>query len=460
MNETGNTEVLVRRAWEAGVVGAGGAGFPTHLKLRTRLEWVVANGAECEPLLHKDRELMKHHAAEVLRGLALAAEAVGASRTAVGVKAKNRGAVEALRKCGARNEAEETASEPNGQPLLVLFGDFYPSGDEYEIVHRVTGRLIPAGGIPPAVGVLVQNVETLFNVARAAEGVPVTHTLVTIGGRVGRPLTAWLPLGMRVADALDVAGGASIRDFVVMESGVMMGRPLTDLDVPVTKTTSGLLVLPRRHKIVQRYLTPPEVRRRVGKSACDQCSYCTELCPRYLLGYDVRPHVVMRSLGFSASGSPLWNRFGRLCCGCGICTLYACPEDLFPREACLEAIRHLRNVGVADSPPSGPPVVHPMKEYRRVPLDLLMRKLDLQEFDAEAPLEDVSLRPPVVRIPLRQHVGEPARPVVSVGDRVSAGQLVADLPLEARGARVHASISGWVTKITEYVEISAARGTP
>lgn len=460
MNEAGNTETLVRRAWEAGVVGAGGAGFPTHLKLRTRLEWVVANGAECEPLLHKDRELMKRHAAEVLQGLALAAEAVGASRTAVGVKAKNRGAVEALRKCGARNEAEETASDPNGSPFLILFGNFYPSGDEYEVVYRVTGRLVPPGGIPPQVGVLVQNVETLFNLARAAEGIPVTHTLVTIGGLVRRPVTAWLPVGTRVIDALEVAGGASVGNFVVMESGVMMGRLVADPAAPVTKTTSGLLVLPRRHKVVQRYLTPPDVQRRIGKSACDQCSYCTELCPRYLLGYDVRPHVVMRSLGFSASGSPLWNRFGRLCCGCGICTLYSCPEDLFPREACLEAIRDLRNAGVTDSRQGEPPVVHPMKEYRRVPFDLLMRKLNLQEFDAEAPLEDVSLRPPVVRIPLRQHVGEPACPVVSVGDRVSAGQLVADLPLEARGARVHASISGWVTKITEYVEISAARGTP
>lgn len=447
-------EQVARRVWEAGVVGAGGAGFPTHLKLRGPLEWVVANGAECEPLLHKDCELMQHHAPEILAGLRLAASAVGASRSAVGVKAKNRAAVESLERAGCRSE--EKASD--GAPALVEFGDFYPSGDEYEVVYRVTGRLIPPGGIPPGVGVLVQNVETLYNVARAVEGIPVTHTLLTVGGLVREPLTAWFPVGLPVVDVLEAAGGVTVSDPVVLESGVMMGRVVSDPAAPVTKTTSGLIVLSRRHRVARRYLTPPQVQRRIGKSACDQCSYCTELCPRYLLGYDVQPHAVMRSLGFTASGAKYWNRFARLCCGCGICTLYACPEDLFPREACLEAIRELREAGVTTPLPQSSPRVHPMKEFRRVPMEQLMRRLDLAALEREAPLREVEVHPRVVRIPLRQHAGAPARPVVSPGDRVAPGQLIGDLPPEERGARVHASVAGRVTRVGEFVEIEVIKG--
>ena len=106
---------------------------------------------------------------------------------------------------------------------------------------------------------------------------------------------------------------------------------------------------------------------RIGKSACDQCSYCTEFCPRYLLGYDVQPHKVMRSLGFTATGAEIWNQWSELCCACGLCTLYACPEDLYPKEACDMGKRDRRAAGLKFVQ-QRPVEVHPMKEYRRVPL--------------------------------------------------------------------------------------------
>ena len=123
---------------EMGVVGAGGAGFPTSVKAAAQAEFMLANGAECEPLLHKDFELMRHHAGEVIAGLKRMAEATGANRAVVGVKEKNKEAVESL-----RPHAEKAGFD------FCLLGDFYPSGDEYELVYAATGRLIPAGG--PAV---------------------------------------------------------------------------------------------------------------------------------------------------------------------------------------------------------------------------------------------------------------------------------------------------------------------
>ena len=427
---------------EAGVVGAGGAGFPSHVKMEATAEWMLANGAECEPLLHKDRELMTHFAAGVLEGIRLAVKSVGASKSAVGVKSKNREAIKALRKAGF---GEETG--------LFEFGDFYPSGDEYEVVHSITGRLIPPQGIPLDVGVVVNNVETLFQIHQASQGKPVTETFLTVTGLVREPGTFWVPVGMPIRQVLELSGGSTAGDFAVMESGLLMGRLAADLDAPVTKTTGGLIVLPRAHSLIRRYETPPAAQSRIGKSACDQCSYCTELCPRYLLGYDVQPHAVMRSLGFTASGSKMWNEFALLCCGCGICTLYACPEGLYPREACLSGIADRRAQGKARWEGSREVKVHPMKEYRRVPMRLLTRKLGIDGYEAEAPFRDLIPRPSSVRIPLKQHVGEPARPLVSVGDRVSPGQLIGEIPDGKLGARVHASIPGRVTRVGGFVEI-------
>jgi Na+-translocating ferredoxin:NAD+ oxidoreductase RnfC subunit len=223
----------------------------------------------------------------------------------------------------------------------------------------------------------------------------------------------------------------------------------------VTKTTGGLIVLPASHALIERYRKPPEQMARIGQSACDQCSYCTELCPRYLLGYDVQPHAVMRSLGFTASGSELWNQYAQLCCGCGICTLYACPEGLYPREACLEGIVDLKKVGQGKWKGKPEVKVHPMKEFRRVPMNLLVKRLGVGEFEAGAPWDPTPVNPRSVDIPLSQQMGSPAVPVVREGDAVAKGQLVAGIEEGKLGAAVHASISGLVTKICGYVRIEA-----
>jgi len=433
---------LVETVHLAGVVGAGGAGFPTHVKLEADAEWYLANGAECEPLLHKDRELMLNHADAIVDGLQLAAASTGASKLAIGVKAKNSDAVDALQQA-----VQGTSIE------ISQFGDFYPSGDEYEVVHQIAQRLIPAGGIPIEIGVVVNNVETLYQIHRAAQGFPVTETFLSVVGLVKKPITLAVPIGMSVQDTLQLAGGPTTEDFAVMDSGLMMGRLVGDLSQPVTKTTAGLIVLPRSHDLIRRYETPPDAMARIGKSACDQCSYCTELCPRYLLGYDVQPHAVMRSLGFNSSGSKIWNEYSLLCCGCGICTLYACPESLFPREACLQGMADLREEGKGAWQGDRKVTVHPMKEYRRVPMDLLMKKLGVAELESEAAMVRPEISPDKVRIPLKQHVGTAARPEVQVGAKVVKGQLIASAPSDQLGASVHSSIDGEVTEVSEVIVI-------
>ena len=187
---------------------------------------------------------------------------------------------------------------------------------------------------------------------------------------------------------------------------------------------------------------------RIGKSACDQCSYCTEFCPRYLLGYDVQPHKVMRSLGFTKTGEAVWNNYADLCCSCGLCSLYACPEDLYPREACNQGKAELKKQGIKYEQMK-PVKVHPVKDGRRVPLKQLMKKLDVTKYNKPAPFTKNAVQPAKVFIKLKQHAGAPAKAIVKKGDAVSTGDLIAKIDENNLGANVHASINGKVTEVTD-----------
>jgi Na+-translocating ferredoxin:NAD+ oxidoreductase RnfC subunit len=409
------------------------------------VEFLIANGAECEPLIHKDAELMKHFPAQVLAGMGAMMDATGAKHGKFGIKSKNAASLDALR-----------ANLSSSRIEFVLLGDFYPSGDEYELVYAATGRLIPPAGIPLQVGCVVNNVETLYNVHLAAQGKPVVDKLVSVAGAVREPKSFWIPVGTSFRELIELAGGPAVPDFGMFVSGLMMGSLSFDPEDVVTKTTGGLILLPRDHSLISRRERPLESMNRIGKSACDQCSYCTEFCPRYLLGYEVMPHKVMRSLGFTLTGSDNWNQWAELCCSCGLCTLYACPEDLYPREACDQGKASRRAAGLKFVQQK-PVAVHPMKEYRRVPQSQLRKRLRVEEYDVETPFVELNYQPQSVRMKLRQHAGKPAQPVVKPGAKLRRGQVIGRVPEGELGASVHASIDGRVRRITaEAIEIAAS----
>ena len=429
---------IVDQVQQAGVVGAGGGGFPTHVKLTAKADTVIANGAECEPLLHKDAAVMERLSAQVVAGIQAAMEAVGAKDGIVGIKAKKKHAVEAMKEACA------------GTPVRVhLLGDYYPVGDEVDLVYEITGRQIPPAGLPLQVGVVVCNVETLVNIAAATQGIPVTHKTVTLAGAVHHPVTLTVPVGTPFREAIQATGGLTTEDAVLCVGGLMMGETTDDLDTPIIKTTTGAVVLPRDHHVIQRKLKPERTKARIGKSACDQCRYCTEMCPRYLLGYAVEPHQVMRSLAFTATDQRSWNQWAALCCSCGLCTLYACPEELYPKEACdASKEEEMRAAGTQWTGPTTT-TPHPMREGRRVPVKALVRKLDVQEYDVPAPYEDRAVNPDQVILPLKQGAGVPTTPLVQPGDHVTAGQPLGEIPEGALGAILHAPFAGIVTAVTD-----------
>ncbi|MEW6194829.1 MAG: 4Fe-4S dicluster domain-containing protein [Bacteroidota bacterium] len=433
---------LEEKIFNAGVVGAGGAGFPTHVKAKSKVEFVLVNGAECEPLIHKDYEIMLNFAPDIVKGVEAMIKQTNAKRAYFGIKSKNANAIDAVEKCFS-----------NGKIEMCQLGDFYPSGDEYELVYAATKRLIPTRGLPLDVGCVVNNVETFYNIAHAIEDKPVTQKFVCVTGAVKKPQTFFVPIGTSLSELIKHAGGTTVRDYGIFVSGILMGKLTFDPAEAVTKTTAGIIVLPRDHYLIKRQERSVQDMNRIGKSACDQCSYCTEFCPRYLLGYDVQPHKVMRSLVFTTSGEAVWNQYADLCCSCGLCSLYACPEDLYPREACDQGKVYMKNAGMKYEQ-TKPVKVHPVKEGRRVPLNMMMKKLYLLNYNSHTPFNKVSPLPNEVKILMKQHTGVPARPVVRIGNIVNEGDLIGEVEEGKLGSKVHASISGRVTQVcNEYVQI-------
>ncbi|MFH1686898.1 MAG: 4Fe-4S dicluster domain-containing protein [bacterium] len=437
---------LVQQIKEAGVVGAGGAGFPTHVKYAAQAEYLVANGAECEPLLYKDKELMRIFPEEMKRGLELAAGAIGASKKILGIKAKNTEVIGQFRRIFGGTDIE-----------LFEMGDYYPAGDEYVLVYEATGRLIPYGSYPVHIGCVVSNVETLFNVGLASLGVPVTEKFITVAGAVKQPVTLKVPIGISLGEVIDLAGGAAFDGPVAaLEGGAMMGTLSLDLSSPVTKTSGGYIILPMDHYLVRRRNHSMSEIKKIGQSACDQCTYCTEFCPRYLLGYEIEPHKVMRTLGFAGEKENHWSKFAVNCCECNLCSLFACPEELDPKQACVRSKRNISLRKLDYTPPDRPLRAHPMQAHRKISVARLTRKLGLAPYDTHADYVETDYKPAKVVIPLKQHLGVPCQPTVAVGDQVTVGQQIGAVPDGALGANVHASIAGRVRDVNSAIVIEAS----
>jgi len=172
------------------------------------------------------------------------------------------------------------------------------------------------------------------------------------------------------------------------------------------------------------------------------------------LGYDVQPHKVMRTLGFTASGKHNWSKWADLCCSCGLCTLYSCPEDLFPKEACDQAVADRKEAGIERwLGPSSEIKAHPMEAGRHVPIKALMTKLGVKSYDRPAPWHHIDYEASKVILPLGQHVGVFAETLVKVGDKVRKGQVVADIPEGKLAARIHSSMNGTVTAVNGNITI-------
>lgn len=426
-----------------GVVGAGGAGFPTYAKLDERANTILLNCAECEPLLKLHRQLLQQYPEEILSTFAMIADTVGASEGIVGIKSEYSQTIESL-----HEHIEEF-------PKLKIheLPSSYPMGDEVVLIYEATGKVIRPGGLPIEAGVAVFNVETVFNIWRGLNrSTPVVDKVVSVVGEVEHPVTVRVPIGTSMGETVALAGNVTTSDPVYMIGGPMMGRIGKPSD-PVTKTTNAILVLPADHHLVQRKNSRISVELNRAASVCCQCETCTDLCPRNMLGHPIEPHKFMRSAAnhdFQDMNVFLDTFF---CCSCGICELYACPQGLSPRTLIGEYKAGLRKAGVKPPKDVKTAPVSSIRDYRKVPEKRLEARLGLTKYDLPAPLDDNVVSVHSVKELLSQHIGAPARPVVRAGDHVQRGQVIA-AAAEGLSVPIHASITGTVTEVQDrYISI-------
>lgn len=438
-----DAQTIRERVRAAGVVGAGGAGFPAWVKLQAQVDTFLVNAAECEPMLKVDQQLMVQQPERLIRGVQYAMTATGASEGIIALKEKYRPAITAL-----------TPLLPAGIRLHIL-PDVYPAGDEVLTIWMATGRRVPPAALPVSVGVVVNNVQTILNIARAVEQqYPVTRRTLTVNGAVATPLTLTVPVGISLREVLNLAGGATVDDPGFINGGPMMGG-LTSLDNPVTKTTGGLLVLPTSHPLIQRRMQDERTVLSVARTVCEQCRLCTDLCPRHLIGHELSPHLLVRAVNFQQTATPQLLLSALTCSECNVCESVACPVGISPMRINRMLKRELRAQNQRYEGPLNP--ADEMAKYRLVPVKRLIAKLGLRPWYQDAPLSEVEFSTEKTTLLLRQHIGVSAIPCVEKGERVVRGQCVAGIPEGALGAPLHASIDGTVSDVTDRA-ITVVRG--
>ena len=421
---------VAKRALECGIVGAGGAGFPTHVKLSAEADTFIINAAECEPLLYKDQTILESFLPEFIEGASLCSKAVGARRIIIGIKNKHEKLIALLER-----------ELPDWMELFPI-EDTYPAGDEHVLVYETTGRVIPAGGLPLDVSVVVNNVETVLNVGL---GEPVTRKFLTVSGLLPEAVTLRTPIGVPIRAVLEAVGAPTEGAGYIL-NGPMMGSVIEDLSQPVLKTTSGVIVLPADHPLIRKKSREAQQVTRISR-ACDQCTRCSDLCPRDLLGHGVKPHKAMTSVSLAADLASSWQESALYCCECGLCGLYSCPEDLDPH---LVMIRSKRALTAAEKKPERKRVAaSPHFPYRKTPTPLLMRRLDLERFVRPNVYSEVRVQSAIFTLPLKQHVGAASSPVVKARQRLEAGTLLADIPEGKLGAKIFSPEVATISSIEE-----------
>ncbi len=428
---------------ESGIVGAGGAGFPTYAKLDPRAEVILMNCAECEPLLKLHRQLMEQQAEAILRIFDGIARTVGAREAVIGIKREYKAAVKAI----------ETYIDAYPDMRIQLLDSAYPMGDEVVLIYEATGRVIRPGGLPIEEGVAVFNVETVYNVYRALERqTPVIDKLVSVVGEVEHPITLRVPIGASIKDVVAYAGDIRAREPAYLVGGPMMGNLATEHDV-VTKTTNAIIVLDKSHALIQRKNRNAAIDLKRAASSCCQCETCTSLCPRHALGHPIEPHKFMRSAANKdfQDTNVFLNTF--FCSSCGLCENFSCPQGLSPRSLIADYKLGLRKAGVKPPANVEPAPVEESREYRKAPEERLEARLGLSVYNVDAPLQPEDFwrteqRIRKVKILLSQHIGAPAVPTVEKGAQVKCGQRIAD-PAQGLSVGIHASVDGRVQEVTE-----------
>jgi len=305
-------EQIIEAVREAGIVGMGGAAFPTHVKLRPMpkrpVDTLIVNGCECEPYLTADHRLMIEAPQAIVAGMLLARKACGAERAIIAIEDNKPDAIESMQR----------ATEGLANVSVAICPTRYPMGGERTLIPTVVGRAVPVGGLPLDVGVAVVNVGTAAAIAGAClRNRPVTHRIVSVtGGAIARPSNLLVPIGATFGDLIEHCGGLKSDARRVIAGGPMMGFAVADLETPVTKGTSGVTVLSQSELDYQQ------------ETNCVRCGRCADVCPLNLVPTRIAHAVKVGNLEMAQ------RYYLTACVECGCCT-YVCP-------ARIPLVQHIR----------------------------------------------------------------------------------------------------------------------
>ncbi|MBR1587341.1 MAG: electron transport complex subunit RsxC [Kiritimatiellae bacterium] len=313
-------DALRARVADAGICGMGGAGFPTAVKLAPppdkRCEYLILNGAECEPYLTADCRMMMEHADRIRTGVEIMRKLLGQPAVRIAIEANKPDAIAAMEKAFADIE---------GNVEIVVLPVLYPQGSEKHQIYATVGRIVPEGGLPIAVGCVVENVGTAAAIAEAVvDGKPLIERVTTVSGdAVATPKNVLAPVGTRYADLISFAGGEKTPPAKIISGGTMMGFNVSSIEIGTAKTTSGLLLL--SHARVFQYLSQP----------CINCGRCVRACPMQL-----NPAAISRSV--EADDIAAAKSFGVMnCIECGACS-FGCPAYRSITQHCRRAKATIR----------------------------------------------------------------------------------------------------------------------
>jgi len=297
---------LLAKVHDAGIIGIGGAGFPTHVKLKppanAKIETLLLNGAECEPYITADHRQMLEHSAEIIEGAKILLKILGINTCRIGIESNKPDAIQAMGDAARAGSTAGYALSVHGLQVK------YPQGSEKQLIQALIGRKVPSMALPSAVGVVVHNVSTARAIFDAVvRNKPLCEKVVTIsGGGIHKPANLLVKVGTRVRDIVQYLGGTKPELAKIIMGGPMMGFAVSSLDVPVTKTTSSVL-----------FLTAQEIDSR-PHSQCIRCGWCLDACPMGLEPKEIGVYV-------EANRSEDTAQFGVFdCFECGSCA-YICP---------------------------------------------------------------------------------------------------------------------------------------
>ena len=363
-----NLKKIKDKIEKAGVVGAGGAGFPSHIKILENIDTILINGVECEPLLKTDFHLIKTYKKELFEALNSLCDDLNIKSGVIAIKKHT---AELLNIKDGENDKKAG---------FKIVKDIYPAGDEIVLIKEALGKNVPAGNLPSSVSVVVFNVETLLNIKNALSDIPVTEKYLTIGGNTDKAYVIKVPIGTPVLYIFERLGIFVPENNLVLDGGPMMGKIINHKTAVITKTTKGLLIIDKNTFCIRQKLTNlgSAVNRAAG--SCCGCRMCTDMCPRYLMGYPIEPHKILQA--FPKTSENKTHKGAFYCSGCGVCEAIACPQNISPNKL----FANIKSKLIKDEiKPERYEYSNPLsvREYRKIPASRIVDRLGIRKYYRE-----------------------------------------------------------------------------